>query len=150
MILDRWNALIKNCDNLLGSLSDEQLMKELAPGKNRGVYLIGHLIAVHDDMRPLLNFGEKQYPHLYEPFLKSADKTVAEIPSAKELRQIWSTQSAELTQKFNSLSPDEWFTKHNSVSAEDFGDEPHRNKLNILITRTTHLAYHLGQLTLLK
>ena len=33
---------------------------------------------------------------------------------------------------------------------EDFIKEPHRNKLNVLLTRTTHLAYHAGQLALLK
>jgi hypothetical protein len=150
LILDRWNALIKNFDTLLSSLSDEQLMREITPGKNRGIYLLGHLIAVHDDMLPILNFGEKQFPHFYEPFLKSPDKTVSEIPSVRYLRQIWSKQSGELTQKFNGLAPDEWFKKHNSVSAEDFANEPHRNKLNVLVTRTTHLAYHAGQLTLLK
>ena len=33
---------------------------------------------------------------------------------------------------------------------EDFIKEPHRNKLNIILTRTTHLSYHTGQLALLK
>ena len=50
IIFDKWNASIKNCDTLLNSLSDEQLQKEVAPKKNRGIYLLGHLIAVHDDM----------------------------------------------------------------------------------------------------
>ncbi len=38
MIFDRWYALIKNCDNLLNSLTDEQLQKEIAPGKT-GEYI---------------------------------------------------------------------------------------------------------------
>ncbi len=150
MILDRWNALTKNCDTILNAVTDEQLQKEIAPGKNRGIYLLGHLIAVHDDMLPLLSLGDKQYPDLYEPFLKSPDKSGAVVPSAKELRDIWSKQSEFLAQKFSSLQPDEWFEKHSSVSAEDFANEPHRNKLNILVTRTSHLSYHLGQLVLLK
>jgi hypothetical protein len=28
--------------------------------------------------------------------------------------------------------------------------EPHRNKLNLLMNRTNHLSYHLGQLVLLQ
>jgi hypothetical protein len=48
------------------------------------------------------------------------------------------------------LKPEEWFEKHTAVSAEDFINEPHRNKLNIIITRTSHLNYHTGQLVLLK
>lgn len=150
MVLDRWYAQIKNCDNFLSSITDEQLQKEIAPNKNRGIYLLGHLIAVHDDMLPLLNFGDKMYPELSETFVKSPDKSIAEIPSAEELRASWSKMNDVLSQKFNSLQPDEWFEKHNAVSAEDFIKEPHRNKLNIIITRTSHLSYHLGQLILIK
>lgn len=149
MTFDRWYSLTKMCDTFLESVTDETLQKEIAPDRNRGVYILGHLIAVHDAMLPVLNFGDQLYPELYESFLKSPDKAVAEIPSAQELRKIWATQLETLNQKFESLQTDEWFGRHNSVSDEDFAKEPHRNKLNILITRTSHLSYHIGQLALL-
>lgn len=150
MVLDRWDGSITNLNKILDSLSDEQLQKEIAPGKNRGVYLLGHLIAVHDDMLILLDMGEKLYPELNEPFIKCPDKAVTEIPSASELRNYWSRQNELLSQKFNSLTTEEWFAKHTAVTPEDFTNEPHRNKLNIIITRTSHLQYHSGQLVLLK
>ncbi len=150
MTFDRWYGSVKNWDTLLNSITDVQLQKEIAPGKNRGIYLLGHIIAVHDDMLLLLNMGDKLYPELHEPFLKSGDKVIAEIPAAKELRAYWSKQCEVLKQKMESLKPGEWFEKHTAVTAEDFIKEPHRNKLNIIITRTTHLAYHTGQLVLLK
>jgi len=150
MVLDRWYALVKNCNTIFASITDEQLQKEIAPGKNRGIYLLGHLIAVHDDMITLLDLGDKLYPALNEPFLKSPDKTIAEIPAAKELRACWHKQNDLLAQYFERLQPAEWFEKHSAVYPEDFIKEPHRNKLNILITRTSHLAYHNGQLVLLK
>jgi hypothetical protein len=150
MVLDRWYASIKSCNALFEAMSDEQLQKEIAPGKNRGIYLLGHLVAVHDDMMRLLNFGDKLYPELYEPFIKSPDKATSDLPSAKELREYWSKQNEVLTQKINSLQPAEWFERHSAVSAEEFVNEPHRNKLNIMITRTSHLAYHTGQLVLIK
>ena len=84
MVLDRWYTLIKNFDTVLDSITDEQLQKEISPNKNRGIYLLGHLTAVHDDMLPLLNFGEKLYPSLSEPFIKSPDKAISKLPSAKE------------------------------------------------------------------
>ena len=31
MVLDRWYALIKNFDTVLGSITDEQLQKEVSP-----------------------------------------------------------------------------------------------------------------------
>ena len=129
MIFDRWNASLANFDTLLNSLSDEQLQNEIAPGKNRGIYLLGHLIAVHDDMLILLDLGEKLYPELYEPFLKLADKTTDQLPSVTELRSFWVNQREVLNQKFNALQTEEWFEKHTAVSAEDFAKEPHRNKL---------------------
>ena len=150
MVFDRWNSSLASYDKLLNSLTDEQLQKEIAPNKNRGVYLIGHLIAVHDDMLILLGMGDKLYPELHKTFIASPDKSVAEIPSVQELRACWSKQCEVLKQKFESQLPEEWFEKHTAVSAEDFIKEPHRNKLNIILTRTTHLNYHTGQLILLK
>jgi len=111
---------------------------------------LGHLIAVHDDMLILLDMGEKLYPQLNEQFIKSADKKTNEGPSAAELRSFWTNQCQLLQQKFDALKPEEWFQKHTAVSAEDFANEPHRNKLNIIITRTSHLQYHSGQMVLLK
>lgn len=150
MILDRWNASIKNCDSLLNVLTDEKLQNEIAPGKNRGIYLLGHLIAVHDDMLVLLDMGAKLYPELYEPFLKLADKATSAFPSAQELRSFWTNQCQVMNQHFEKMETAAWFEKHTAVSAEEFANEPHRNKLNIILTRTTHLQYHLGQMVLLK
>lgn len=150
MVFDRWNASIKNCDSLLPMLSDERLQQEVSPGKNRGIYLLGHLIAVHDDMIVLLDLGERLYPELQEPFLKAADKTVLQLPTVATLRGYWANQCAVLQQKIDGLTTEQWFEKHSAVSADDFASEPHRNKLNIIITRTSHLQYHLGQLQLLK
>lgn len=44
---------------------------------------------------------------------------------------------------------EERLTKHNSVSAEHFVKELHRNKLSVLISRAMHQAYHGGQLPML-
>ena len=150
MVLDGWYSQIKRFDNILNSITDERLQKEIAPNKNRGIYVLGHLTAVHDGMLPILDFGDKLYPELNEPFLKLPDKSIIQIPSAKELRTFWSEVNGMLTRHCDSLQPDEWFQKHNSVSAEDFSKEPHRNKLNIMITRTNHLSHHTGQLMLIK
>jgi len=150
MTLDSWNARVHQADKLLASLSDEQLQKEVAPGKNRGVYLLGHLTAVHDSMMTLLNLGEPLYPSLFKPFVESPDKAVGGIPSTAELRTYWTNVNTVLTSHFSSMSPDDWFKKHNSVSEEDFAKEPHRNRLNIVLTRTNHFSYHMGQLALLK
>ncbi|MES2512928.1 MAG: DinB family protein, partial [Bacteroidota bacterium] len=55
-----------------------------------------------------------------------------------------------LANHFNQLTPEEWLQKHSAVSAEDFVKEPHRNRLNVLIGRTNHMQYHMGQVALIK
>lgn len=149
MVIDRWNASIVNLNRHLDALTDEQLQKEVAPGKNRGSYLLGHLIAVHDDMLILLDMGEKLYPELFETFIKNADKVATQTPTMSDLRKMWEKQNNFLHEKFETMKPEQWFEKHTAVSEEDFAKEPHRNKLNIIITRTSHLQYHTGQLVLL-
>ncbi len=149
MVLDRWKSLLAIFDTKLKGFTDEELLQEIAPGKNRGIYILGHLIAVHDAMLPLLNLGEQQHPQFFEIFVTLPDKSIAVIPAPGELRMIWKSQVEMLTDKLETFSTEEWFTKHNSVSADEFKTEPHRNKLNILLTRTTHLAYHTGQVALL-
>lgn len=149
MAIDRWNGSIVNLNKHLNALTDEQLQKEIAPGKNRGTYLLGHLIAVHDEMLVLLDMGEKLFPELHEPFIVQADKVATQTPTVSELKAMWHKQNSLLEEKFKKMKPEEWFEKHTAVSREDFANEPHRNKLNIIITRTSHLQYHTGQLVLL-
>ena len=149
MVIDRWNGSIVNLNKHLNALTDEQLQKEIAPGKNSGTYLLGHLIAVHDEMLILLDMGEKLFPELFEPFIKQADKVATQTPTASDLRKMWEKQNNLFQEKFEKMKPEEWFAKHTAVSEEDFAKEPYRNKLNIIITRTSHLQYHMGQIVLL-
>jgi hypothetical protein len=149
MALDAWQGQLNISDSLLNKLSDEQLMQEISPSRNRGIYLLGHLVAVHDLMLPLLRFEEPLYPGLRPVFVDSPDKAVADLPPVSELRAQWAAVNEKLSAHFASLSPDEWFTRHASISPEDFAKEPHRNRLNVLLSRTNHLSYHRGQLVLL-
>ena len=149
MAVDAWRAQNKTADKLLETISDEQLQTKTAPGANSGVYLLGHLTAVSDGLLPLLGLGEKLQPQLEEIFLVNPDKADIEKPSIGELKNFWKEVNAVLADHFNQVSPDEWFARHTAVSDEDFSKEPHRNKLNVLISRTNHQSYHLGQLSLL-
>lgn len=150
MVTDLWHSTNKRMDDTLANLTDEQLLQETSPGRNTGRYLLGHLTAVNDAMLPLLGFGEKMYPQLEKPFIATPDKSGQEMPPISELRKYWHTISEKLDQHIAEQKPSDWFAKHNSVSAEDFAKEPHRNKLNIVLGRANHLNYHLGQLNFLK
>jgi hypothetical protein len=149
MAVDGWNQQIKFTNNTLDKISDEQLLNEISSGKNRGIYLLGHLVAVHDRMLPLLRFEAASYPELVPAFIEAPDKTIADLPPVSQLREQWNIVNDKLSAHINSLPADEWFTRHASVSEEDFAKEPHRNRLNVLMGRTSHLANHRGQIVLL-
>jgi len=149
MVLSNWELQNTRLNELLNKLSDEQLASETAPGRNTGTYLLGHLIAVNDAIIPLLNLGNKLYPELYAIFVEQPDKSAQKFPPIPELKACWKNVSETLRQHFNALPIDEWFTKHMSVAEEDFAKEPHRNKLNIVINRTSHQSYHMGQMAYL-
>ena len=150
MALDAWNIQIDRTNKLFNSLSDEQLGQEVAPGRNSGIYLLGHLTAVHDALFPLLGLGEKFYPQLDEIFIKNPDKSGIQKPETKQLRNYWNDVNEKLGKHFNNFSIEEWLQRHTAISEADFAKEPHRNRLNVLLNRTSHLANHLGQLIFLK
>ena len=150
MTLSAWDAQNKYFNNLAESLSDEQLQKEIAPGRNTGIYLLGHLIAVSDAMLPLLGFAERLFPALENVFVKNPDKSGLEIPPVSELKENLEAVNTKLSSAFKSCTADEWLSRHTAVSEEDFAKEPHRNKLNVVISRTNHMANHIGQMLLLK
>ena len=150
MLLDAWESHNKRIDDLIEKLSDEQLAKPTAPGRNSGVYLLGHLTAVNDGMLTLLGLGEKLYPDMEPVFLSSPDNSGQTFPSVEELKSRWKKVNDTLRAHFAAMQPSDWFNRHTAVSEENFAKEPHRNKLNIIISRTNHQAYHLGQMNYLK
>jgi hypothetical protein len=145
-----WESQNKQLAKLIDSLTDEQMAKEIAPGRNTGVYLLGHLIAVSDALLPLLGFSDRLFPDMDDVFIKNPDKAGLPKPTVAELKQRLETVNTKLNMHFQTLSVEEWLDRHTAVSAEDFAKEPHRNKLNVLLNRTGHMANHLGQMLLLK
>ncbi|WP_206513111.1 hypothetical protein [Flagellimonas marinaquae] len=150
IIIDSWNTTVQHTSDLLTKLGEEKMMKAVAPNRNRGIYLVGHLTAAHDAMLPLLGFREVMFPELKDSFLRNPDNLEPLPFTATDLIQKWTAVNDELKKHFNHLSTEDWLQKHNTVSEEDFAKEPHRNKLNVVLSRTIHLSYHQGQLALLK
>jgi hypothetical protein len=148
--LGSWQSQINETNKLLDKLSDEDLAKEISPSRNRGIYLLGHLASIHDMMLPLLRFEDLAYPELKPIFVEVPDRTVEAIPPAKTLREIWNQVNEKLAGHFEKLSGDEWFARHNSISEADFVNQPQRNRLSVLLSRTSHLSYHRGQMALLE
>jgi hypothetical protein len=144
-----WRLTIDRISKTLASFTDDELQLEVAPGKNRLYYLVGHLAATHDRLFPLLRLGERLHPELDSQFLENPDrKFLGDDVTPAELRAIWSEVNQKLVEAFASLEPHEWLQRHGSVSEEDFAKEPLRNRFAVLISRLSHAAYHEGQMRL--
>ena len=143
-----WKTQIDRADKLFGSLSSEEVLREIAPGRNRLLYLWGHLTAIHDAMLPLLALGERLHPEFDVAFVSNPDKSQAAIPSHEEVRQAWNVVNAELWKGFEKMSWPDWLQRHTAVSEEYFAKDTSRNRFAILLSRTNHLSYHLGQAVL--
>ncbi|MEW5676035.1 DinB family protein [Flavobacterium enshiense] len=150
MALKSWKIQVKRAEHLLNSLTNNELLNEVAPGRNRGIYLFGHLAAYHDLLSETLGSGKKDFPEMQSRFVENPDDKESELLSIIELKSFWKKVHERLENEFQTLTTEDWFSKHEAVSQEDFKKEPHRNKLNVLLNRTSHLTYHLGQLMLLK
>ena len=146
--INSWRLVVERANKMFSSLTEEELLKEVAPGRNRVIYLWGHLTAIDDAMFPILGLGERLHPELDAIFVSAPDKTGAQLPPVAELREYWDEVNGKLFSQFLSLSADEWLQRHSSMSEEDYAKDPTRNRLAVLLSRTNHMSYHLGQITL--
>ena len=148
--LNSWKLVIGRFDQNLAASTDEQLQRQIAPGKNRFFYLIGHLTAVHDRMFPLLGIGERLHPELDEVYITTPDKSLGDPISAPDLRKAWAEVNGKLTASLERFTPEEWLEKHTAVSDDDFAKDPTRNRFAVVMSRTNHASYHFGQVVLAK
>jgi len=143
-----WKAQIERADKLFGSLSSEEVQREIAPGRNRLLYLWGHLTAIHDAMLPLLGLGERLHPEFDAAFVSNPDKSGVATPSHEQVRQAWNAVNGDLGKRMEGMSRSDWLQRHTAVSEEEFAKDTSRNRFAVLLSRTNHLSYHLGQAVL--
>jgi uncharacterized damage-inducible protein DinB len=148
--LNSWKLVISRFDKTLGELTDEQLEKQIAPGKNRVFYLLGHLTATHDRMFPLLGLGDRLHPELDDTYVTNPDRLLKDPLSATELRRAWAEVNEKLTAAFERFTLEDWLQKHAAVSDQDFIKDPTRNRLAVVMSRISHASYHSGQAALVK
>ena len=149
-VLNSWKLVVNRLGKTLSELSDEQLQQQVAPGRNRVFYLLGHVTAMHDRMFPLLGIGQRLHPELDVPYITNPDRVLVDPLSATELRRAWTEVNDKLTAAFERFTLEDWLQKHTAVSDEDFAKDPTRNRLAVVMSRTNHASFHTGQAILAK
>jgi hypothetical protein len=144
-VVNSWKLVIGRFSERVAPLNEEQLQQQVAPSKNRLLYLLGHLTAVHDRMLPMLGIGERLHPELDEVYIANPDRALPAPLAAADLKKAWTEVNGRLTAAFEGFTPGEWLQKHTAVSDEDFAKDPTRNRLAVVLSRTSHAAFHSGQ-----
>jgi hypothetical protein len=141
--INSWKLVVERADKVFSNLPEDQLLKEVAPGRNRLIYLWGHLTAIHDAMFSILGLGTRLHPELDAIFVSEPDKKETQLPAASDLKRYWQEVNRKLLSQFEELSADEWLQRHRAMSEEDYAKNPARNRLAVLLSRTNHTSYHL-------
>jgi DinB superfamily len=101
--ISSWQQVVARVGGLCSGLSEEQLLVEVAPGKNRVVYLWGHLTAIHDAMFTALRLGERLHPELDGIFITQPDRSMP-LPTSEEIAKCWEAIHAGLLGTFTTLT----------------------------------------------
>ena len=79
-----WKSNADRIDKFFGALSPEQLEQEIAPGRNRLIYLWGHVAALNDGLFPLVGLGPRLYPEMEVMFIANPDRATITVYSAEQ------------------------------------------------------------------
>lgn len=144
----QWSMYNTRTQKVLDSISAEKFSSPVAPNGNSPSWLFGHLADTDDKLLELFGIRSRLFPELEKIYHHERGTNQTGHLSKAELITKWKAISAELDRAFNSWTEKDWMSRHNAVSEEDFKKEPHRNKLNVMLSRVEHKASHLGQIAM--
>jgi hypothetical protein len=144
----QWNMYNTRMQKVFDTISDENFQKPVTPNGNSPSWLLGHLVDTDDGLLELFGIGSRLHPELKTIYHHERGTNQSGHLTKAELRNKWNSISSKLESAFKSWSERDWMSRHTAVSEEDFKKEPHRNKLNVMLSRVEHKASHLGQIAM--
>lgn len=145
----QWTAYNSRMQKVFDALTDENYNKPITLGGNSPSWLMGHLADTDDRLLEMFGIRQRMFPDLEKIYHHERGVNQAGHLSKAELNARWKTILAELDNAFKNMTESDWFARHAAVTEEDFKKEPHRNKLNVMLSRVSHKASHLGQVAML-
>lgn len=146
--LIQWNTYNTRMQKVLDTIAPENFNKPIVLGGNTPSWLLGHLVDTDDKLLELFGISDRLFPELATIYHHERGANQSGHFSKDELTMKWQAVIAKLDAAFKSWRESDWHSKHTAVTEEDFKKEPHRNKLNVMLSRVTHKASHLGQIAM--
>ena len=146
--LIQWDTYNRRMQKMMDAISDEKFYKPIVQGGNSPSWLLGHLADTDDALLELFGISSRIHPELAKIYHHAKGTNQTGHLTKQELSERWDAVVKKLDQAFKSMSEADWHGRHMAVSEEDFKKEPQRNKLNVMLSRVTHKASHLGQVAM--
>lgn len=144
----QWDTYNKRMQNAIDTISNEKFNQAIIVNGNSPSWLLGHLVDTDDKLLELFGIGKRIFPELSTIYHHERGTNQQGHLTKAELSTKWNTVVAELDTAFKNMTEADWLARHMSVTEEDFKKEPHRNKLNVFLSRIAHKASHLGQIAM--
>ncbi len=146
--LIQWDTYNRRMQKVIETISDENFQRPVVPDGNSPSWLLGHLVDTDDALLQLFGISERMFPELAKVYHHERGSNQSGHLSKTDLAEKWKAVLAKLDEAFKSMNENDWLGRHMSVTEEDFKKEPHRNKLNVMLSRVGHKASHLGQIAM--
>ncbi|MDZ4713123.1 MAG: DinB family protein [bacterium] len=132
----------------INALTDDEYRMELSPGRNHGVWLLGHLIVSDDDLSTFLGKGPLLYPQYAEMFGQKSKLSVPEnYPAVSVLKECWEKVCEKNKKIYSGLTDNELNEPHALI--ENIQTDYFKTKDRVIIAWHFHQLYHTGQLAVL-
>lgn len=144
----QWTTYNMRMQKIIDSIGEQNFNSPVSPNGNSPSWLFGHLADTDDKLLELFGIRSRLYPELEKIYHHERGINQTGHLSKQDLNAKWKAISAELDRAFKSWSESDWMSKHTAVTEDDFKKEPHRNRLNVMLSRVGHKASHLGQVAM--
>ena len=135
-------------DMYLDELTDEELRSEIIPGKNHGVWILGHLVASDDTLSEYLGYGPQLFPDSQAYAQTKPLIPVDECKHPRILREEWKKVCEKNEANYRKLTDAELDQPHALIQGNP-EDDYFKTKQGVIINWTLHQVHHAGQLALL-
>ena len=141
----QYEMMVEWVNGTIDPLTDDEFKMEIYPGKNHGVWLLGHLVTSDDDFSMFMEKGEIMFPEYYEVFGQGSKLlSPEEYPPVSELRSAWKKVCEKNRKIYAELTDNELKLPHALV--KDIDKDYFKSKERVIMAWHLHQLYHAGQL----
>lgn len=144
-----WELTISWINGSLKMLSNDDLKESILPGKNHGVWILGHLIESEDELSTFLGKGSMLFPSYLDLFGQGSKlQPLESYPPIEELRSHWKNVISKNETMLKEMKDSELEEPHCQRSENEPNDF-FQTKGRCVAIWSLHQMYHNGQLAIL-